>query len=168
MKFTAVLATFDSNLWQYHIIIPLDIASKFVTNNRRVLCTINGKFTFQCALMPDGNGQFFININKEVRKKMHLESGAQMQVDLAKDTSEYGLPVPTSFKEILNQDPEGDVLFHQLTPGKQRSLLYIIGKPKSEQIQINKGLTILEYLKEVNGKLDFKELNIAFKNSRFK
>jgi len=68
-------------------------------------------------------------------------------------------------EELLLQDEDGNKVFHRLTPGKQRSLLHIIAKPKSENIRIKKAVAILEYLKSVNGKLDFKELNLAIKNA---
>ena len=66
-------------------------------------------------------------------------------------------------EELLAQDEHGSKVFHDLTPGRQRSLLHLVGKPKSEAIRIKKAITILEYLKSVNGVLDFKELNLAFK-----
>jgi len=56
-------------------------------------------------------------------------------------------------------------VFHNLSAGKQRTLLHLIGKPKSEEIRINKAMVVNEYLKEVNGRLDFKELNQAFKDA---
>ena len=43
-----------------------------------------------------------------------------------------------------------------------------MGKPKSEQKQLEKVLIVFDYLKSVSVELDFKELNEAFKNNRFK
>lgn len=167
-KFQTSLRLFKDNLWDYHILVPDEISEHLITEDRRVLCSINNAEHLHVALMPDGNGSYFINLNKEVRKKHHLEEGSEMQVVLAKDLSKYGLPVPDFFEELCFQDPEANDFFHALTMGKQRNLLYIIGKPKSEQKQLEKALTIFEYLKSTNGQLDFKELNLALKNSRFK
>jgi len=73
------------------------------------------------------------------------------------------MPLPDELKTAWELNPEGYAIFHTLTMGKQRSIVHIIGTPKSSEIRINKALTILEYLKTVNGNLDFKELNEAFK-----
>ena len=63
----------------------------------------------------------------------------------------------------MNQDELGNTLFHNLTPGKQRNLIYIVAKPKSQDIRIRKAIVIIEYLKSSGGTIDFKELNEALK-----
>lgn len=168
-SFEAPIEKQDSSiLWNYRIAVPLHIANELIDKNKRVVCTINGLPSFQCALTPDGSGEYFISVNKEIRKKLDTTPGHPLEVVLEKDKSTYGLPVPEEFEELLHQDPEGNQLFHALTPGKQRNLLYIIGKPKSSQKKLEKAIIVLDYLKSTGGLLDFKELNIAFKNSRFK
>ena len=163
-SFSTHLFRKEGNVWDVAIYIPLDEAKEYLEHkDRRVLCTINGENTFHCALMPQGNGDFFINTNKELRKKAALELGNTVDIILEKDTSIYGMPLPAELKTAWELDPEGHEVFHTLTMGKQRSLVYQIGKPKSSDIRIKKALTLLEYLKSVNGKLDFKELNEAYK-----
>ena len=63
------LKRFQSDLWHFYISVPASEVKPLLQNNRRVLCRINDVFTFQCALMPDGNGDYFININKDTYKK---------------------------------------------------------------------------------------------------
>jgi hypothetical protein len=65
MEFAAKLHQPTGLLWGRHIIVPSDISEYFINerNTRRVLLTINQELTIHCKLMPDGNGQFFININ---------------------------------------------------------------------------------------------------------
>lgn len=156
----STLQRFDSNLWHFHVMIPKKFASPFVKgNNRRVVCTLNKTITFHAALMPDGEGAFFINVNQEVRKKLRLKEGDEVLVSLNTDDSEYGLPIPEEFKELLKQDTKGNDLFHALTPGKQRTMLYFIGKPKSADLRIRNGIAVLEHLKNNKGQIDFKQLN---------
>ena len=158
----------SSLLWDYRLSIDKVDVEAFIPKDRRVLCTLNNSLEFNCALLPDGKGNYFINLNKEIREKLSLNIGDELIVSLVKDESKYGMPVPEVFEELLFQDPEGEELFNSLTPGKIRTLLYVIDKPKSEQLKLVKGLVILDYLKESKGKLDFKELNAAFKSNRFK
>ena len=129
MQFTTILENFDSNLWGHHIRVPDEVAAHFLKDkNRRVVCEINKSINFQCALMPKGDGTFFINLNKERRKKLGLREGTEVHVALERDNSKYGMPMPEEMKELLELDEEGSKLFHALTAGKQRSLLHIIGK----------------------------------------
>ncbi|MFN4123613.1 MAG: YdeI/OmpD-associated family protein [Flavobacteriales bacterium] len=67
--------------------------------------------------------------------------------------------MPEEFEEVMQQDEIGSQLFHQLTAGKKRSLLYMIGKVKNVQSRINKSLAVMEHLKENQVKLDYKILN---------
>ncbi len=159
MDFTAIVHRFDSKLWGYHFIVTGDLAGPFVTGkDRRVVCTLNDVLSFQCALMPKGNGSYFINLNKKIRDKLSLEIGDSIQVTLKKDDSKYGLPVPKELEALYEVDKEGKRLFHQLTPGKQRNLLYIVGTGKDEEDRIQKSITVTEHLKNQKGKIDFKKL----------
>ncbi len=164
-NFTAELDLLTSAVWQYYIPVPQSISKELIQQDcTRLICAINDTIKFHCALMPKGEGRYFINLNKERRKILMASQFTELKVSIAPDKSEYGLPMPTEFKELLHQDPEGDHVFHNLTPGKQRTLLHLVGKYKNTETRINKSIVIVEYLKRVNGKLDFKELNIAFKN----
>ncbi len=167
--FKSRLEKLESDVWHFCIPVEKDIAELFIHgDNRRVICTINHGHTYPAALMHDGQGAYLININKEVRKKMGVTEGIPIEVHLKKDTSDYGMPMPEEFQELLDQDEEGNRVFHSLTLGKQRSLLYIAGKLKSAEKRLEKSIIIIDYLKSVNGILDFKELNEAIKNSKFK
>lgn len=164
MTFTSVLEDFNSRLWSFHITVPEAVGRTFVQgSDRRVVCTLNGAESFQCALMPKGDGNFFININKKLRDKLQLKLGMQVEVSLEKDDSPYGLPMPEEFQELLLLDEEGNRLFHALTPGKQRNLLYIIGSAKSSDKRIARALAIVDHLKAQGGKIDFKQLNLDLK-----
>jgi len=164
-EFITSIQQTDSTLgWYFSIPVIKDIAAEFMENDRRVLCSINGEENFHAALMPDGKGDFFINLNKERRKKLGITVGEPISVLLTKDESKYGMPMPEEFGELLAMDDEGSEFFHALTPGKQRNLLHIIGKPKSSDIRLKKAIVVNEHLKNNQGKLDFKQLNQDFKD----
>lgn len=163
ITYTTTLEKFDWNIWGYHFPIDAEVTTQMTSeNHKRVICTVNGSVTMNSALMPIDSGSY-IMINKTNRLKLGLSLGEKVELSLEKDTSEYGLPVPESFIVLLDQDEEGSKLFHSLTPGKQRSLIYLVSKVKSIDKQINKGLAILEHLRDVHGKIDFKLLNEKIK-----
>lgn len=164
---SAVLANFNTALWHFHIGVPATIANPFITgNNRRVVCTLQKTESFQCALMPDGKGDFFININKKLRDKLGLKEGQSVSYALAPDESEYGLPMPPELEELMKLDDEGSELFHALTAGKQRTLLYMASSPKNSDGRIKKAICILDHLKATGGKINYRQLNELIKNSR--
>lgn len=161
----STLQKFDSNLWYYYVEISKQKAAAFIRgNNKRIVCTLNNSLSFQAALMPLGNGHFFININQEIRTKLKVKEGDELTIKLASDNSEYGLPLCNEFKELLKQDIEGSDIFHALTPGKQRTLIYIVGKPKSSDLRIRNAIAVLFHLKQTKGKIDYKQLNVTIKN----
>src|SRR2546428_1814742 len=99
------------------------------------------KQPFQAPPMPM-SGVFYIFVNKQVREKLGILEGDRVKVELRKDESKYGLPMPRELKEVLKQDAEGDRLFHALTAGKQRTILYYVGKAKDVDRRIHYALVV--------------------------
>jgi hypothetical protein len=135
--------------------------------SRRVVCTINDVHTFQCALLPWTKGGFCIVVNKKVRQKLGISDGSKVNVELKKDESKYGLPMPKELREVLKQDREADRLFHALTSGKQRTVLYYIGKQKDIDRRIQMSLIVVEHLKNNDGKIVYPKLSEELKRPRF-
>ena len=132
-------------------------------NASRIIFSINGEGRIYRAFMPDGNGDYFILINQEICKQFNLEPEVPVTLQITPDDSEYGMPLPEELSELWAMDEDAYRTFHILTPGKQRSLIYIIAKPKGADTRVKKAVQISEYLKGVNGKLDYKELNAYIK-----
>jgi hypothetical protein len=155
-----------NNLWGGHVVVDDNVAQGIRSLKiKRLVCTLNNKETIHCALLSMGNGTYFIMVNATLRKKLHLTVGSILNVKLEEDKSKYGIPMPEEMAEILAQDSEVDVIFHSLTPGKQRTLLYQIGLPKTTESRIKKAVLITRYLAEVNGKIDFREMNEYIKTN---
>ncbi|MEQ9007917.1 MAG: YdeI/OmpD-associated family protein [Ekhidna sp.] len=154
---------FESELWSYYVPIPKKIGNSFIDgDNRRVKCTINSGEPIYSALMHKGD-VYSIYMKKEFLKKNKLSEGDEVRVTLEKDNTEYGMPVPESLQVLMDQDDEGVKFFKQLTMGKQRSLIHIVGKVKNVDSQLAKGLAIMHHLKEAKGELAFKRLNVLIK-----
>lgn len=159
MEFNARLDNFNSKLWSYHIKVPKGIAAHFLElGDKRVVCRLNDAYEFQCAIMPAGDGVFFININKKIRDQLRLKEGSRVSVSLEKDNSTYGMPFPEELKEVLVQDKEGNRLFHQLTPGKQRIIIYGVSQVKNSAGRIQRALIMVDHIRRNDGKIDFKKL----------
>ncbi|HEV7701226.1 MAG TPA: DUF1905 domain-containing protein [Pyrinomonadaceae bacterium] len=124
---------------------------------RRVLCSMNGAKKFHCALMPWGD-KFYIIVNKKRRDELGLTAGVKVDIVLEKDESKYGLPMSAELKEVLKQDRDGDRLFHALSPGKQRSMLYWLSRTKDIDRRIHEALIFIEHMKKNDGKIDGRKL----------
>lgn len=167
MKFTSEIQSFgkhDTFIGPYFI-IPTDIATELLktTTDKRVKCVLNNEIIIPRAISKKEE-KYYILINQDLLKKMDLTFGDKINVELFPDISKYGMPISEEMQEVLFQDPEGEKLFHNLTPGKQRSLLFYINKIKSSQLKIERSFVILQHLKNNNGKLDIERLQQDFKN----
>ena len=163
MKLTVPILKFEYDMWSYYLAVPKMEGDKLIAkNDRRIVCTIDGCKPIHGALMPKGE-VYSIYIKKDFMKKYGLHEGDSVDITLEKDQSAYGMPIPESFQVLLDQDTEGSHFFHQLTKGKQRSLIHLVGKVKNVDSQLAKGLAIMHHMKESNGALDFKRLNVLIK-----
>lgn len=160
-QFSAPLQAAKSKLFNWQIPLPIAISTHFLSleSKRRVVCVLNGQDAHQCALTPIGQGVYVIKVNQKRIKQLALEEGQMVLVELFPDNSKYGLPMPSEMQAVLEEDKQANEIFHQLTAGKGRTLLYIVGQGKNEEDRLFRAVRVLEHLKERNGKIDYKKLN---------
>ena len=156
VKFRSKLELTDSKPPWHILRVPKTkvVSFDFKGNLRRVVCALNGTETFPCALFPS-RGDYFITINKKLRRDLGLEVGRLVTVELSKDESKYGMPMPDEFAEVLKQDSEGQRLFDALNPGDQRLMLKLIVFVKDVDKRIARALVGIEMLKKSEGKFDY-------------
>ena len=96
--------------------VPDPIAKKFAERKAvRIFCIINNDVKYACALRPNGEGGFYINVGTPILKKGKLNLYQKVHVTIHEDNTEYGHKVPEELKELLAIDPEGEKYFKQLT-----------------------------------------------------
>ena len=164
-QFTSTLELSTNKLWGCHFSVPQLVADAMPVRDqtRRVVCVLNEKTEWQCALVPRGDGSFLITVNKKLQTSLGIKPGSPVRISLRPDDSEYGLPMPEELAELLAQDEEGHRLLHALTPGKLRTLLYIVGQPKTSDLRLHRAIAVVEHLKAHGGKIDYKQLNVKLK-----
>ncbi len=164
MEFSAPLQRLDSKVWYYFVPVPDEVAEQFIEgDDRRVICTVEGKLSFHCGLMPGGSTNYFVLLNDQRRKKLGIVLGQVVHLSLEKDRSEYGMPMSDELREVLNQEDQAREYFHALTPGKQRTLIYWTDNVKSSEIKIRRALVMTNHLVEERGGIDFKRMNEQLK-----
>lgn len=163
LEFQGKLAAFEFNHWQYHFPVPDQMASQMIDgNHRRVLIWIDGEGPFHMALMK-AKDYWYVLINQELRKKFRMEQKQAFTIGMEKDPSEYGHEMPEELQVLMDQDEEGARFFSELTPGKQRMMVYTVTKVKNPDSRMKKALAIIHHLKVAKGKLDYKQLNEVIK-----
>lgn len=166
LYFNSFLEASTNRLWGCHFVVPPVIADALIGAgaSKRVVCLLNGIVEYQCGLIARGDGTFVIMVNKKIQNQLGLNIGSKISASLRVDESEYGLPMPEELAELLVQDEEGNRLIHALTPGKLRTLLYLVGQPKSTDLRLHRALVVVEHLKANAGKIDYKQLNLSIRD----
>ncbi len=164
VKFRSKLEVTDSDPPWHILRVPKAkvVSFGFKGNLRRVVCTLNGTETFHCSLFPS-KGDYFITVSKKLRDRLALEAGCSVKIELEKDRSPYGMPMPEEFAEVLRQDPEGENLFDALSPGNKRLMLKLIVFVKDVDKRIIRSLVGIELLKCSDGNFDYHAQHLAMK-----
>jgi hypothetical protein len=115
--------------------------------NQRVIIKINDSIEWQAGIVALGEGKGYITLSKARMKSLDVHLGDTLSFTLTKDTSEYGHEYPRELEEVLLQDPEAKQRFEQLSPGKQRTLIYYILQVKSSDKRIERSLLFMNNLK---------------------
>ena len=148
VHFTAVLDRFAGKGGLYFIGVPDRVAKTFTsTKPVRMVCTLNNTVEFHCAIRPKGGGLFYINVAATHHAKAKLTLGQKIAVTVRPDQSEYGRQMPKELKELMEQDANGNKLFHELTPSKQRGIIHYVDSDKSIDKRIERALMMINRLK---------------------
>jgi hypothetical protein len=141
-----ILEKFDSGM-HYIMLDKKFIATLTKGNNKRAICKLNNEVEFHCALMPKKEGGYFINVGQTICKKLKIKEGSKVSATFTIDKTEYQFEMPEELKEVLDTDFEADNIFHSLTEGNQRGLIYLVSQVKSSEKKIERALKIAEKIK---------------------
>ncbi|MDB5116043.1 MAG: hypothetical protein JWQ79_1535 [Mucilaginibacter sp.] len=101
--------------WSY-IEIPADLAQQLKPDNKksfRVKGMLDGLAINGMALMPMGEGNFIMALKADIRKGLHKNAGAMLQVRLEED-KDYKVEVPDDLQECFDFEPEALKFFNSL------------------------------------------------------
>ena len=164
VKFDAVIERLPKKGSMHVINVPESVYSKFSDRKTvRIFCTLSplslergaggeGEIKYACALRPNGEGGFFINVATPILNKAKLKVGQKIKVSIKKDDTEYGHTVPEELTELLAQDKEGKQYWDQVPNSAQRSMIYYIAQAKSIEKRIERSLLFINRLKDTKGK----------------
>lgn len=141
-----IVEKFDSGM-HFIMLDKKTVATLTKEGNTRAICKLNDTIEFHCAIMSKKEGGHFINIGSVICKKLNIKVGSQVTATFIADTTEYQFDMPEELKEVLESDKKADKIFHSLTDGNQRGLMYLVSQVKSSDKRIERALKIAEKIK---------------------
>jgi plasmid stabilization system protein ParE len=85
----------------------------------------------QYHLMPMGNGELFLPVRAEIRKKIKKQAGDTVKVILYRD--EEDIYIPEELQSCLDLDPDAKKSFTKLQADQQRDIIQYIYKLKNPE-----------------------------------
>lgn len=120
--------------WSY-IEIPADLAQQLKPGSKksfRVRGMLDGMTVKGMALMPMGQGNFIMALKADIRKGIHKNAGAMLQVKLEED-KDYKVNVPDDLQECFDFEPEALEFFNSLAKSHREYFLKWIEQAKTSE-----------------------------------
>jgi len=138
VEFTTMILQFaeqgEKTGWSY-IEIPADIAQQLKPGNKksfRVRGMLDALPVRGMALMPMGEGNFIMALKAEVRKGIHKNAGAMLQVRLEEDT-DYKVEMPADLQECFDFEPDALEFFNTLAKSHRDYFIKWIDSAKTRE-----------------------------------
>ena len=138
VEFTTMILQFaeqgEKTGWSY-IEIPADIAQQLKPGNKksfRVRGMLDALPVCGMALMPMGEGNFIMALKAEVRKGIHKNAGAVLQVRLEEDT-DYKVEMPADLQECFDFEPDALEFFNTLAKSHRDYFIKWIDSAKTRE-----------------------------------
>lgn len=138
IEFNAVILQFaeqgEKTGWSY-IDIPADIAQQMKPGNKksfRVRGMLDALAVSGMALMPIGEGNFIMALKADIRKGLHKQAGAMLQVRLEEDI-DFKIEIPDDLKECFDFEPEAFEFFNTLAKSHRDYFIKWIDSAKTSE-----------------------------------
>ncbi|MEM7103319.1 MAG: YdeI/OmpD-associated family protein [Bacteroidota bacterium] len=128
----------------FYLKIDASIVNQFERKRAtRLICTIDGKLSYQCGLNHFGDGHFFIIIATRYIKQLKKQLGDKITFFLEEDPNPLGVEVPEVLEVLLEQDEEAKASYEKMTDGRKRSLIHAMTRIKNIDKQVELALKFL-------------------------
>ena len=120
--------------WSY-IEIPADLARQLKPGNKRsfrVKGMLDGFVINGMALLPMGEGNFIMALKADVRKGIHKNAGAMVQVRLEVD-NDFKIEMPDDLQECFDFEPGAQEFFNTLAKSHREYFIKWIDSAKTSE-----------------------------------
>lgn len=147
IKFNTTILKFDEqgekSGWTYFV-IPAELALKLKPGNKksfRVKGKLDAHAIKQVALIPMGEGDFIMPLNAAMRKALGKRKGAQLQVQLTVDDSDFVFC--KEMMECLEDEPKALENFKKLSGSEQKYFSKWVDSAKTTETKAKRILQTL-------------------------
>ncbi|PCJ82494.1 MAG: hypothetical protein COA49_00040 [Bacteroidetes bacterium] len=123
--------------WHY-IDTPIQVEKEFDTKGKVRICGNINTIPFHSTLIPRGNGEHYIVLDKIIREKAKIEVGDQMKIEIWQDHSERKVTVPSDFKTALSKKKSTLLFFKGLAYSHQKAYIDWVNDAKKEETRKNR------------------------------
>lgn len=106
----------------------------------------------QYHLMPMGNGELFLPVRAEIRKKIRKNAGDTVKVVLYRD--EEDVYIPEELQECLDLEPSSKKIFEQLDTDAKKKIISWIYSLKNEENRANRIAELMKRDWRISGLAD--------------
>lgn len=142
-----------TSLKLHYVLIPSSILASLNNGeekgkfNQRVIIRINDAIEWQGGIVALRDGDGYIAVSQARMKQLKIERYDEVNVQLSKDNSEFGHVFPAELREVFKQDPEAEQRFRDMSPGKQRTIIFYILQVKSSEKRAERSWFFMNNLK---------------------
>lgn len=109
---------------------------------RRVRGTIDSHEISAYHLMPMGNGELFLPVNAQIRKKIKKEAGDTIEVELYRD--DLPTEIPQELLAIINDERDLADNFQLYTDSEKKAFVDLIYAAKHEETKARRMAKVLQ------------------------
>ena len=145
-KFKANLKRPDGiGTWHY-VDTPIQAEKEFGSKGKVPICGTIDAIPFAATLIPRGNGEHYIVLDKNIREQTGIEVGDEINLKVWKDNAERVVTVPDDFEESLSSNRDANAFFQGLAYSYKKAYVDWINSAKRESTRttrIAKSVTLL-------------------------
>lgn len=151
-SFEAAVAADESiadGYMKHYVAVPPAIARRF-PGAKRLRGSIDGT-TFSRAVFTADDGELRLRFGRDWLRDAGLSAGDVVTVQLDEDQDPDRVDVPEELAHLLETDPVAEHLWEELTPGRQRSLIYGVERAKRAETRHRRAQSVIDGLRNEFG-----------------
>lgn len=120
-------------VWMVRFVdVPADISKKLGPETAvPVMGTVEG-VPLRSTVVPRGNGAYRLAIHGDIRKKLHVEAGAVLEVAIRRDEESREPELPPALVLALRNSPKAQQKFRAMTTALRRQIVRYLVAVKSQ------------------------------------
>lgn len=131
-----------------YIPMPFDVKKHFGSGRPKIIARFNDGITYRGTLVKHGTPYHFLLMRKDIREKLEVAVGDEVEVTLELDTKPRTVSIPGALKLAFTQHPEAEEQFKKLSYTHQKEYVQYITEAKREETRIRRVRKTIEILEK--------------------